>query len=216
MVRALQEIDFLGRIDSFSEVTSKSRGLSQLIFFDSPKNGFSRFKILGISAFAHLILAEGDSRISRYYPFRVKAADSKREGQAAKVDFFQRKSQIWIFSNGNESSEKLPTFSISCEDCDIVYRYASEIYRSETLVDNWLVLCGYRNRARNFSLVSSRANLYNQMALCKSVKVVDTLKLPEINPALMLATISHELATGALQADLQSQFFCLNTEISKV
>lgn len=79
---------------------------------------------------------------------------------------------------------------------------------------NWLTLCAAMTRARDFSQEKEFSALYDQLQRNKSCSFDGAIRLSNVDPAAMIATIAKGIAGGLIQCNLQRQPLNAETEIN--
>lgn len=205
-------------IASFGIIANRKDRLSNIWFFDSPKNR-RREVIRHDIAFVHLVLHEGDLDIERYdiEPSTSEAAGKPestvarilfRDGRVARYKYQwandKKASPIATNDNVTEPNNLQVTKVLTERDFD----------GREYEFDNWLNLCSYINRMRHYSHVRELQYIQEQFEHRKTIPFDLLYKAEGFDPAIILGVIARLLQTGFVTTDLKSSLFGLGSVLN--
>jgi len=199
------------QVPSFKNVKGRRNPKENIWFFDSPKND-QRFTIATDLLFINVILLEGDVDVSRY----VFAASSdeptirvyRQDGEAQWWDVKHSK-RVREYSKGSVAAAQVETLKLSAAAAGATYVLKTErdIRGKEILFDNWLNLCSAITRCRTMSTEVEAVALKEAFIGQPSLPLSELLRLPDTDPAHMLALVALSLQGGQLRTDLDGQLF---------
>lgn len=198
-------------VASFDIVANRKDRLSNIWFFDSPKNA-RREVIRHDIAFVHLVLHEGDPNIARYdIESGSGVASGKRESTMARILF--RDGSVARYKYQWASNKKLTQDSEINESADADQMPATRVFTEnefhgrEYEFDNWLNLCSYINRMRHYSYVRELQYIQEQFGRCNAIPFDSLYTTEGFDPAIILGVVARLLQLGYLETDLSSSLF---------
>lgn len=209
-------------------IRSKSRKLSNIWIFHSPKNE-RRLTVRGDVPFMHLILLEGDSAIAGYDivgdPFHLEPPNLTNASEGFIRLHYRSGAQEWLKLGRNkdrsertESDNRVDELLIKAHTAGVAVqtRTEAELLGKEVLFDNWMTLCSLMTRARWFPAYTETELFCSYLDCHTHVRAGTLLKLPGVDPAIMLAVIAKALQQGRVQAELSRSLFGMDSDLKWV
>ena len=206
-------------------IRKRASKVSNLWIFDSPKNS-KRLTVSGDVPFMHLVLLEGDSSVVGYDlvddPFNVNS-----DSQTGYVRVRNRDgSEHWLVIRRN-GRKRVSSSDYACvpeelranaqaAGVEVHRRSELELVGKDILLDNWLTLCAIMTRARSYPSYIETERFLAVLARHDSLRVIDVLSTPGVDPAIMLAVVAKALQNGRVQTDLARTLFGMNSQLVRV
>jgi len=206
--------DFVDRndwINASEAVRKKEKGLAIAFAFYSPKNR-KKMTLLGIPAYCHSLLCEGDPDIVHYEPNRLYENRSGRMRQAAEIFYRDGRVETWVFA-----WEQPKDRTISFKDCRdaVVWKSAEGLENKKILIANWIRLRAFMAAARGLSTLQERRIMHAQLDRRSATTLRDLVFADGADYGLMLAEVASSLAIGRVICDLKNQRLSLTTVIRR-
>lgn len=121
-------------------------------------------------------------------------------------------------SKRKENDNGVDEFLIKADAAGVVVRIRtdSELLGKEVLFDNWITLCSLMTRARWFPTFKETEVFCSYLECHPHVRAGTLLKLPGVDPALMLAVIAKALQQGRIQTELSKRLFSMDSDLEWV
>jgi len=177
--------------------------------------------------FMHMILLEGDPNVQNYSfvgdPFCLQGR-APREEVPGYVDVTQLNGEhTWIcvkrssIAGTGERKENVVRNLVkeSASEAGAAYAEYSELeLRGRELeFENWLILCGCINRAKDLPDYVELSRYLRLVRANSGIAVRTLLEEKDCDPAVMLAVIARSLQSGTAVTELRKAPFCLETVI---
>ncbi|MFH1870206.1 MAG: hypothetical protein ABIK82_03255 [Pseudomonadota bacterium] len=177
--------------------------------------------ILGDLPFIQCVLLEGDPNVASYramdtdsqvdaegYSGRVKVTwdDGRQDTYRCVAETRQPRAAPTKNKPVAVAAASTPTSEIIVTERDLSLRMVE--------FANWLMLSGAMTRARSFSTAHESSLLVEAIASKNGIAFDDAMKLPNVDPALMLAAIATGLANGVLACNLKDALLDINRRIA--
>lgn len=203
-------------VASFDIIANRKDRLSNIWFFDSPKNR-RREVIRHDIAFVHIVLHEGDLNIDRYdIEPNIGDATGKRESTVARILFKDGSTVRYKYQWAHNKKETSPhsegdRIIESDESLVTTILTENEFHGREYEFDNWLNLCSYINRMRHYSHVRELQYIQGQFERRKVIPLTSLYEADGFDPSIILGVVARMLQTGYLTTDLKSSLFGLGS-----
>jgi hypothetical protein len=174
----------------------------------------------------HAVLLEGNVSIHSYdyspqpvmamvddewYSTRLDAVITRKDEQ---LEWWEFK---WSTDTGSDrkgrSEKQLKAQAQAAQTNGVAYLIKTEkdLRNKELLFDNWLLLCAAITRAKYHSQLHEESILQRMFMQHRTLTLSSVLNIHDTDPALMLAVVGRELQAGALEANLETELFGLNS-----
>ncbi|MEQ5842908.1 hypothetical protein N0A02_25970 [Paraburkholderia acidicola] len=204
-------VDRDDRINASQAVKDKQKGLAMAFAFYSPKNK-KKMTLLGIPAYCHTLLCEGNPDIVRFEPNRLIENRSRLLRQAADIFFRDGRVDTWVFA-----WEQPTDHTISFRDWhdSFVWRTAEGLENKRILISNWIRLRAFMAAARGLSTMQERRIMQAQLDRQSATTWGDLVFAAGADYGLMLCEVASSLAMGRVVCDLEGQRLRLTTVIRR-
>ena len=199
------------RINAADAVRRKEKGLAIAFAFYSPKNR-KKIVLLGIPAYCHALLCEGDPDIDHYEPTRLYENRSRLMRQAADIFYRDGRVETWVFS---WEQPKDHTISFSGWSDPVIWKSAEGLDSKKTLIANWIRLCAFMAAARGLSTMQERRIMQRQLDQRSATTWRELVFAEGADYGLMLCEVASSLAMGRAVCDLGNQRLRLGTVIRR-
>ncbi|OEZ63903.1 hypothetical protein DUGA6_04040 [Duganella sp. HH105] len=209
--------DFHRQIKSFSFVRNRKNPLSNIWFFDSPKND-KRLLLTTDPVFMHVVLLEGDLSVTGYAVTDFNAESAEDLVRPTMRVYYQDKRVEWWLVKWSDKSRGA-TASAMADQHGVLQEHAKacgaalyiktekDLRGKEIVFDNWLNLCAAITRCRSISTATEAMALKEAFQSQDALRYGELVALPGVDPAHMLALVAQALQRGALNVDLESELF---------
>lgn len=183
--------------------------------FYSPKNQ-RLLTLLGDVAFIQAVILEGDSAVISYsVEGDMTAPEDQAYGRILAAQKYDGEIE-WLLCCRYESTtkSKATQFRKNVErereraagaGWRFFIRTEKDLMPRMTEFWNWLALCSAMTRARDFNKQKEIYALKSHLADHKSSTFEDAMRIEGVDPALIVAVVANQLATGLLKCDLVNQ-----------
>ncbi|MFP3564504.1 hypothetical protein [Paraburkholderia sp. SIMBA_030] len=204
-------VDRDDRINASEAVRKKEKGLAIAFAFYSPKNK-KKMTLLGIPAYCHTLLCEGDPDIVRYEPSRLYENRSRLMRQVADIFYRGGHVETWVFT---WEQPKDRTISFSHWRDGFIWKSAEGLENKKILIGNWIRLRAFMAAARGLSTMQERRIMQEQLDRRSTTTLRDLVFAEGADYGLMCCEVASSLALGRVICNLESQRLRLTTVIRR-
>jgi len=211
-----------------STIRQRAGKVANLWIYESPKNR-KRLTVAGDVVFMHMILLEGDPDVQNYAfvgdPFCLQGP-APREELPGYVDVtYVNGEHTWIrvkrssIAGTDRGKESVVRNRIKERALEARAAYAEyselELRGRELEFENWLILCGCINRAKDLPDYVELSRYTRLVRANSGISVRTLLEEEDCDPAVMLAVIAKSLQCGTAVTELRKASFCPETVIQR-
>jgi hypothetical protein len=211
MFESPEFVDQNNWINASEAVRKKEKGLAKAFAFYSPKNR-KKITLLGVPAYCHTLLCEGDPAIVRYEPIRLYENRSGMMRQAAEMFYRNGRVETWVFA-WEEPKDRTILFKDRRDA--FLWKSAEGLADKKILIANWIRLRAFMSTARGLSTVQERRIMHSQLDRRSATTLRDLVFADGVDYGLMLAEVALSLALGYVVCDLENGRLCLATVIRR-
>lgn len=204
-------VDRDGWINASEAVRDKRKGLAIAFAFYSPKNK-KKMTLLGIPAYCHTLLCEGDPNIVRFEPNQLFESRAGRLRQAADIFYRDGHIETWVFA---WALPKDHTISFKNWSDPFVWKSAEVLEERKILIANWMRLRAFMTAARGLSTMQERRIMQQQLDQRPVTTLRDLVFAEGADYGLMLCEVASSLAMGRVACELKNQRLCLATVVRR-